>query len=250
MRKVVLSLLLLSAAGTARAADLDYDYLRGADYDPPPVATVDWSGVYVGGHGGYSEHSFSQKYAASAFAASFPSTANYIIVNTPVSDRRASGPSYGVYAGYNLQFDEAVIGIEADFTHSESRTFARNFVGVTQINPQLIYGTTRSGISDYGTVRARAGYAIGNALPFITAGVAIGQSILTHSLYLDQEPALPYLQRVTKRTVAGFAGGFGLDYAITPNILLRGEYQYINFENNSARFDQVSTIRGGAAVKF
>ena len=55
-RSLALLTLLGLAATDARAADLGYDYLRGADYDEPALVTtplIDWSGTYVGGHAGY-----------------------------------------------------------------------------------------------------------------------------------------------------------------------------------------------------
>ncbi len=36
-------------------------------------------------------------------------------------------------------------------------------------------GLSKTEIQDYGTIRARAGYAIGNFLPYVTAGFAVGQ---------------------------------------------------------------------------
>ncbi len=52
------------------------------------------------------------------------------------------------------------------------------------------------------------------------------------------------------KTIGGIALGFGLEYALTPNILLRGEYQYINFQSFNGHNAELNTIRGGAAVKF
>ena len=52
------------------------------------------------------------------------------------------------------------------------------------------------------------------------------------------------------KTVGGVALGFGIEYAITPNVLLRGEYQYINFQTFNGHNAELNTVRGGAAVKF
>ena len=125
MRTVTLPLLAilgLCGANTARAADLDYDYLRGADYDPIPAPVIDWSGVYVGGHGGYTSAALGSKGALqpliyrdshnttgeSDFSAS-------TLLSPP--SRRVGDMSFGAFAGYNVQFDDFVFGIEADYTH-------------------------------------------------------------------------------------------------------------------------------------
>ena len=57
----LLAVLGLCGVPSAQAADLDYDYLRGAEYDPIPApVAIDWTGVYVGGHGGYTSGGLSQ----------------------------------------------------------------------------------------------------------------------------------------------------------------------------------------------
>ncbi len=250
MRKVLLSLMVLGAAGTARAADLDYDYLRGSDYDPPVATVIDWSGVYIGGHGGYTSGSFNRRGTGANYALTFPGAAPYtnpIVLGTS----RARGESYGAYAGYNAQFDNVVVGLEADYTHSGFQATTAGIVGQPLLPGAATFvGVNRSGISDYGTVRVRAGYAMDNFLPFITAGAAIGQWSSSQTLSSGTGPFTTLQQRNTTRTIGGFAVGIGMDYAITPNVVLRGEYQYINFENNNASFTQMNTIRGGAAVKF
>jgi outer membrane immunogenic protein len=315
MRKVVLSLLLLSAAGTARAADLDYDYLRGADYDPPPVAVVDWSGVYVGGHGGYTAGSFAQRNAVqSALANYFYATAveaEYgVSRNVSFPGSRGRGASFGAYAGWNMQFEDAVLGLEADYTHTEQKTTSS--YGISRVmtlstgtyDTVNMFGQSKTEIQDYGTIRARAGYAIGNFLPYVTGGFAVGQVKFTDSVDVQNygynagayvaNQALPPSQRVAVynhgyaafnpdapavgstppstardqttvttpnaatrivandrvKTIGGIALGFGLEYALTPNILLRGEYQYVNFQRFNGHNAELNTIRGGAAVKF
>jgi opacity protein-like surface antigen len=316
MRKIFLSLLVMTAAGTAQGADLDYDYLRGADYDPPPaVALIDWSGVYFGGHGGYTAGSFAQRKATqSALANYFNATAvesEYGVSNlVTFPGSRGRGASYGAFAGWNMQFGEAVLGLEADYTHTN-----QNAVSTYEINRIMtlsngvsetvrLNGQSRTDINDYGTIRARAGYAIGNFLPYVTGGFAIGQVSFTDSAAVQYfgydantyaaNQALPAATRlavynhgyasfnpdapipgstppasardqttITRvapatnivannrvKTIGGIALGFGLEYALTPNILLRGEYQYVNFQSFNGHNAELNTIRGGAAVKF
>ncbi len=311
MRKIFLSLLAMSAAGTAQAADLDYDYLRGADYDPPPAAVVDWSGVYFGGHGGYTAGSFAQRKAAqSALANYFNRTVieSEYAVSTLVAfpGSRGRGASYGAFAGWNMQFGEAVLGLEADYTHTNQSATSGYSTGRVMTTSTGTYetinldGTSRTEIQDYGTIRARAGYAFGNFMPFITGGFAIGQVKFNDSVAVQSfgynasayaanqalttgQPVAVYnhgyqsfnanypqpystppgggVQTVPAaatnivandrvKTIGGIALGFGLEYAITPNILLRGEYQYVNFQSFNGHNAELNTIRGGAAVKF
>lgn len=311
MRKIIVSLLALSAAGTAQAADLDYDYLRGADYDPPPAPTIDWSGVYVGAHGGYTSGAFSQHNAVQSTLASYFANrdieSQYNVSNwVSLPGSRGRGASYGAFAGYNFQIDDVVIGVEADYTHTGLTTasfyqIARNMTTTGGMLENVAFNaTSKTEIEDYGTIRGRAGYAMGNFLPYVTGGLAVGQVRFTDSVAVqnygynattysanqalttglpqavvnhgytsfNQNYPQPYttpagggVQTVPAaatnlvannrtKTVGGFAVGFGLEYAITPQILLRGEYQFVKFQSFNGHEAELNTVRGGAAVKF
>ncbi|MDP4021654.1 outer membrane beta-barrel protein [Methylobacterium sp. NEAU 140] len=299
MRALTLSLLAalgLGAASTARAADLDYDYLRGADYDPAPVAVLDWSGVYLGGHGGYTSAAVGSKGTLQSliYQRSHDSTAETdfrasTLINP--SNARVGDVTFGGYVGYNMQFDQFVFGIEGDYTSfgrmavSGDRIgrFGTSSTGLFETVSLNGYSATR--VNDYGTIRGRAGYVLGSFMPYVTAGLAIGRARIADTVayrdygysltaynatlagnatYVDRfgytsfnpaspadgTPAVSLLARTRTRVVAGFAAGVGLEYAVTPNILLRGEYQYVLLNNFDGRKINLNTVRGGAAVKF
>lgn len=305
MRCVSLVLLTLGAAGlnTARAADLDEDFLRGPQYEAPLYAPViDFSGFYIGGHGGYSSTSLGFRNTGQ------PIVADYLrqtVVETEMkasglltssANRRVGGTSYGAFAGFNVQFDQAVLGIEADYTHFGLSGGVFDAIGRTMTTSDGYFNIvglssgSQTRIQDYGTVRARAGYAFGNLLPFVTGGAAIGSAQVSDRVTVqtagydqatyraNQTPANaaapayvnnygyshfsqtnpgagvladPYVYSRTKtKVVAGIALGAGLEYAITPGILLRAEYQYVLFNDFDGHKANVNTVRGGAALKF
>ena len=314
MRTVTLPLLAilgLCGVSTARAADLDYDYLRGADYDPVPAPVLDWSGVYVGGHGGYTSGGLAQRNALQS------TLAQYFSYSTVESEfgvskflslpgTRVKGASFGAFAGYNVQFDNIVLGIEADYTHTDLNNWSTNSISrimttsVGDSEAVSLSGTSNTRIDDYGSIRARAGYAFGNLLPYVTGGLAVGRVTINDTVAVQNYgygattyaanqalttglPAAVYnhgyasfnqnypLNRSTPagqgvqtipygptalvanaktKTIGGVALGFGLEYAITPNILLRGEYQYVLFQSFNGHRAELNTIRGGAALKF
>ncbi|MDR7036220.1 opacity protein-like surface antigen [Methylobacterium sp. BE186] len=62
-------------------------------------------------------------------------------------------------------------------------------------------------------------------------------------------PAVVYNQDKTK-VVGGVTLGAGLEYALTQNIVLRGEYQWVLFNDFDGHKANLNTVRGGAAVKF
>jgi opacity protein-like surface antigen len=148
-------------------------------------------------------------------------------------------------------------------------------------------GQASTKIQDYGTIRGRLGYAFGNFLPFVTGGLAVGRATVNDTVTVqnyaynsaayasnqtgttrsyinnygysafyqnsppDSIPAPGTVYGTTKKvTVAGIAVGGGLEYAITPNFLLRGEYQYVLFNDFQGHKAELNTVRGGAAIKF
>lgn len=288
----------LGCASTAHAADFDDDYLRGPEYEPVSTQIIDWSGAYVGGHGGYSSSAFGfknvfQPIVANALRATVVETELGASSLLTTQDVRKGGVSYGAFAGYNMQFDEGVIGVEFDYTRFDiagvsSDAIARQ--GTTSNgydNVVALSGTSRTKLEDLGTIRARAGYAIGSFLPFVTGGLAIGRARISDTVdvqsygydrttyqanvtsgqaayvgrygynFFDQTnpgagiPFAPtsYGSRKTK-VVAGFALGAGLEYAVTSNILLRAEYQYVLLNDFDGHKINVNSVRGGAAYKF
>ncbi|GEP00317.1 outer membrane protein [Methylobacterium haplocladii] len=288
----------LGCLSTAQAADLDYDYLRGPEYEPVTTQIIDWSGGYVGGHGGYSSSAFGfknvfQPIVANALRATVIESDMSASSLLSTHDVRKGGTSYGVFAGYNMQFDEAVVGIEFDYSRFDIAGVSADAIGRTKVTTDgyqstaILSGTSRTKIEDLGTIRARAGYAIGSFLPFVTGGLAIGrarigdsvdvqayaydrttyQSNVTNSQsayvgrygYSSFDPTNPgagvpapansYGSRKTK-VVGGFTLGAGLEYAITSNILLRGEYQYVLLNDFDGHKININTVRGGAAYKF
>jgi opacity protein-like surface antigen len=157
-------------------------------------------------------------------------------------------------------------------------------------------GLSSTKIEDYGTIRARGGWAFGRFLPFLTAGLAIGRAQVTETVdvqnygynsqtysanltstspayvtrhgYASFNPAYPgpvsspaglvqtvpdapyTIGKTTVKTVGGLALGGGLEFAVTQNILIRGEYQYVQFNDFDGHKVNLNTVRGGAAVKF
>ena len=298
MRFATLGLVAAVLASPAFAADLDYGVLRGSDDDyAAPAPIIDWSGFYVGGHGGYSS-------AALGFGNAFqPIVANALRYSVAEGEFNASqllaarsthatGGSYGAFAGINYQFDEVVVGLEADYTFFGKRgsTFDQiSRFGLAKdgyLTTVALKGQASTEIEDFGSVRGRAGYAFGNFLPYVTAGLAIGRAVVSNTVDIqsygyDQAafnanqangtqnfvnrygyttfnpnnpirstPATETYGATKKVTIGGVALGAGLEYAITPNILLRGEYQFVLFNDFQGHKAELNTVRGGAAIKF
>jgi outer membrane immunogenic protein len=153
-------------------------------------------------------------------------------------------------------------------------------------NANFSYNATdKAKVENIATARVRIGYAMGNVLPFITFGAAFahGQRATSVNIpaitYYDPNPATysssvvcaatcstvttqtyfpksPYTVAARSASIAktnqfgfGFAGGFGADYAITPNVLVRAEYQFAKVGFGGADV-VMSSARAGVAAKF
>jgi outer membrane immunogenic protein len=205
------------ACGRAQAADLDDGYLRGP-YEPAvEQQPVRWDGVYLGGQIGYS--SMTVDYSHTFDPADAP-------------NQSTSSTGYGGFLGYNWQVDpNLVLGLELGYTRPDSLYTSTS--GST--------GSASYKLVDYGTFRARAGYAFGQFLPFAELGVAVGR--------LDYTVSNPYASQDNAYAL-GFVGGLGIDVALLPNVFLRAEWEYAYFTPVKHTSSGVNTARVGLGIRF
>lgn len=135
------SVLLLSAAGAANAADLIVDEPAMA----VPVATGDWTGAYVGGHIGWVSGNVDWE---------------LIPQPAPADSYGIDGWLLGAQAGYNWQMDTFVLGIEGDVSLGD----------VTSDLDET--GFIERQVNWEASLRARAGVTFDAILLYATAGVA------------------------------------------------------------------------------
>lgn len=256
----------------AQAADLDYGVLRGPEYETvEPV--IDWSGVYVGGHVGYTVSDVGFGNAGRTDLAQIlrnlriESEFNISQSNT-LRPGKGRGLSFGGLVGYNMQFDDTVLGIEADYTSVNQRSASEDSIARTVTLSNGLYDSyyistqSQAKLIDYGTIRVRGGIAMGSFMPFVTAGLAFGRAtvgnVVEASLreYTDntRTTLTGALDRsggtVKEKYALGLALGGGIDYAITSNVFLRAEYQYVQFADFGDHKIHVNTIRSALGVKF
>jgi outer membrane immunogenic protein len=193
MRRLLLAgLIAVAAQGAAQAADpSDLPILRGSFREAPaaPSRTI-WQGVYVGAHYGYSSHDYDfsnttvglQQFLVreSIFA---ESVGEWQLLGT--ANTRSSG--FGGFVGYNAQYEDAVIGLEANYTRFAAK-WANSAAALTRVisNPDgsnppaghtYEYNVTLSGdasarVNDLVTLRARGGWSMGSFMPYGFVGLA------------------------------------------------------------------------------
>jgi outer membrane immunogenic protein len=199
MKKLLLGLSLSLLTSGAVAADAVVEDVVVVD------EAFTWSGMYVG--------------AAVGYGWSDPEV-SFDAVPDAFVEYDIDGFLGGIYAGYNYQMsNNIVVGVEADINYSDidgdgvavqGGVVAPGFGGTAQIEWQ-------------GSVRGRIGYAFDRLLPYFTAGVAFGE--IEHDFF-----NVPTTATATfSDTFTGWTVGGGLEYAVTDNIIVRGEYRYTDF---------------------
>jgi outer membrane immunogenic protein len=122
-------------------------------------------------------------------------------------------------------------------------------------------GSASMRITDYGTLRARAGFQVGNFLPFAMIGMAVGRADLARSATVTvvQTPVaggasatVNYSEGDAKNGafLFGWALGGGVEVMVMPKVFLRAEYELISFNPIWGISAQIQTGRVGLGFKF
>jgi len=225
------------AGGAANAADIP---ARMPGKAPVVVASIyNWTGFYVGIEGGggwgHSQH------FTSAFPVDFSGTFN------------VSGGLIGGTAGFNWQTGALVLGVEGDFAYAAIKGSTAGIQAPFCPDGTALANCTTS-LRNFGTVRARAGYAWDRYLPYVTGGLAFGQ------IYGASDPG--DVNSGTK-TKAGWTIGAGIEAALSRNWSAKIEYLYADFGTASGVFIRPSPginpfdvklntniVRGGLNYRF
>ncbi len=272
IRSLTIAALVLGSTGLGHAADLAALPLRGAIVDQ--VATPSWDGFYIAGHGGFADANIDlTKLGQNQVSYLLRDTdllsgsdiASWTLTNP--RDKRAA--AYGALLGYNIQMDDAVVGVEADYSHtnldvnsSDGLSRRLTIASTGNIYDATVLSGAKAKLTDYATLRARLGYTFGNLMPFLTAGGAVGRFQTAASTVVVGDysnaaalppvvdsPFGPYSASDGKKNnyKLGYTAGLGLEYMFGGGIFGRVEYQYVAF--NLGKTD-MHVARAALGVKF
>ena len=190
MRRLLVALGLVGGLlSPAFAADYDLPILRGSQPVPvAPVTTVGpatftrWSGIYFGGDIGVND-------ATTDFVNSTQPLLAFSLRNLTLEEQvqpstipvLGKGSAVvlggGAFFGYNTQWQDLILGVEANYTHTNLNTTAASSpLAGTATSPSRVFsaggasynvalfGTGNLDLTDYGEARFRAGYIVGAAL--------------------------------------------------------------------------------------
>jgi outer membrane immunogenic protein len=215
-----------------------------------PPGTVNWTGPYVGATlgGDWGQLPGSVSVAPTA-AGAVPGSAA-----VPGSTRHLYGStnaavSGGGQAGYNYQINNFVLGVEGDIKGGGlSTTTSVPPGGLTNFAP----GSNFKASSDWNaSIRGRVGYAWNQFLVYGTGGVAFANANLKANFASGTAAGgtvLPGSSTSQSTTLMGPTVGGGVEYAVTPNISVAGEYRYTDYGSDTFNLGRVATTGVGGAV--
>jgi outer membrane immunogenic protein len=191
----------------------------------------DWSGFYVGAHGGYGfgEHDGQPIYDAGLGPVQGVFAAGKI---------DADGYLAGVTLGAQHQTGSVVLGVEIDGSWGDfggKETF--DALGASK----GYHWTIETELDGLYTARARIGYAMGNLLVYGTGGVAFAQVGMNETVTADKIQGFTKDGTVTalassEENMLGWIAGGGAEYAFAPGWSFKAEALYINFGEVNNRF--------------
>ena len=272
MRRLLLVAVMCGAASVAQAADMP-DFLRGSVTEGLSASAVNWQGFYVGGHAAYGTSNMNFTGSTGTVAARLMDGLEMEQVQRisewPVMGKvSAHGYGFGGFVGYNSQWSDVVVGLELNYTHgkfggSQTGSMSRFFTLPSGYTDGVTYeASARMNISDMGTLRVRGGYAYGSFLPYMCAGIALGQAdiIRTARVFGTQvnAAAAPGFQVVPfdisatdgqySHLIYGYSFGLGTEVMLVSGLFLRAEWEYVRFA--SSIDTSINTVRAGLGYKF
>jgi opacity protein-like surface antigen len=278
MRWLICTVVVFAFAPSAFAEDF---VLRGS------APAYHWGGLYGGGQVGYTSSVVNFSTAVGPEIAyilrdTTIETDQQISQWSLLGDRDPVSTSYGAFLGYNYEWQNVIVGLEVNYNHfalsaGASGALSRNFTDSANLPSGHHYfytmnvsGESAFSMTDDATFRTRIGWEAGHFLPYFFAGLAVGRVDTATSTTLSytatdfpdsEEPPLTPLAPISvpAQTDAvsqsgqftyGFATGLGVDFAVTANLFVRGEFEYIYFAPINGIQVSLSSARVGAGFKF
>jgi outer membrane immunogenic protein len=181
----------------------------------PPVPFYDWTGVYLGANLGYASATISNTTTSGS--------------TSTTSSQTMTGFIGGGQLGANFQYRHTVFGVEVDADASSQKASSNELT---------------ASMPSFATARARLGYAYDRIHYYVTGGGGYVQ--FSNSATTTSSTGAPVTTTGTSRRTAWVAGA-GSKSAVTPNVILRFEFLYLqlleNTQNSASATPAISSER-------
>ena len=246
--------------------------------EPPPMMPMPmgftWAGPYAGVHAAYGWGEFDRtkfdrglidkaipaNYACAAVARHYAAQLHSVYETNPWGG--------GFYAGCNFVAGNIVFGPEIDYTAFFGKFGASTLcfypdpaLGMTipgAPGKSMIVGAdTTSRVSDYGLLKARVGYAFDRFLPYAFVGIggarfkAQGSGSIDEFNTANRTITASYSSALSKEQLTfSYGAGAGIDYAVTDQILVRLQYDYVQLDTVLNQETKLQVGKIGAGIRF
>ncbi|HWD60830.1 MAG TPA: OmpA family protein [Stellaceae bacterium] len=190
-----------------------------------PPGVIDWTGPYVGLNVGPEWSRLPGRVSAGGSG-------------TGLANPNGANVTGGGQAGYNYQLNNFVLGVEGDIRGGgpSNRTSLPGGAG------SIPAGTTFNSSSDWNaSLRGRVGYAWNQFLFYGTGGIAFANA------NVDANYGGGGGHASNSTTLMGPTYGGGVEYAVTPNVSVGGEYRYTDYGHDTVHLGSVATGAGTTA---
>ena len=225
-------------AGSAIAADMP------VRPNPPPVATFNWTGCYLGGSAG----------ALMSDKEWFNATPGSPNLGVSLGTHSPSNQLLGLQAGCDYQAGIWVIGVQGDYGWADANDANKN--NLTPIAP-ITYDRTK--IKSLGTATARLGVAWDLFLGYLKGGIAWQRDTYEQFLY-----GTTLVTATSGESRSGWTAGFGAEVAFFPFLSGFVEASYFDFGRKVNTFtptaggatfpidikDRTVVVKGGINWRF
>ena len=206
--------------GAALAADLRPVYKPMPA--PEPIAPFSWTGFYLGLHGG---GGFGVKQM------DFRDLGTPFLWDATVTTTGFIG---GGQVGFNYQWNNIVLGLEADAAWS-------GLEGHGMCNTTAFFVNCTAKNDFLGTVTGRLGLVMDRTLYYAKGGVAWAHDIYTIS-NVAQPPLATAFTSEVKDTRMGWTFGMGAEYALFGGWSAKVEYNYMDFGTGHYDFPRTNSV--------
>jgi outer membrane immunogenic protein len=250
MKKLLLGAVALVAVGAAPAFAADLPartYTKAPAVVPVPV--YNWTGCYVGGNlGGDWSRARTSEILGGTWLTTNSAADTAAIQANGSPGINASGVTVGGQIGCNWQTGNFVYGIEGDGMYTGLSSTVTTTIAALPTAGTPVSNTASVSAQSLYTLRGRAGYAVDRTLVYVTGGAAFGK--------VGYSDAQTYIAGATAGAVSsmrtGYVVGVGVEYALSKNWIVGGEYLYANL--GSTGFNTVvvpqNTFTNAWSTKF
>lgn len=207
---------------------------------PVPAPVFSWTGCYIGANAGWIGNNSSLSSSPSGqFLLQGSPAINAL--NTTSYDLNDSGFIGGVVYGCQSQYGQFVFGFDSDFDWTSINESITTFYPPAP--PWLAHtDTVTQRLQWLSTTRARIGWTQDRWMIFAAGGLASGR--VSSSFSAQSTDGIFY--GTQSKTRFGWTVGGGVEYALSQNWFVRGEYMYVDL----GRFDYTDYITATSPFTF